>query len=43
MRPSKISVDKLLLGDASQTVGPVPNRDAQTASFKAKILDMLET
>ena len=25
------------------TVGPVPNRDAQIASFKAKILDMLET
>ena len=27
----------------SLTVGPVPNRDAQIASFKAKILDMLET
>ena len=25
------------------TVGPVPNRDAQIAGFKAKILDMLES
>ena len=24
-------------------VGPVPNRDAQIAGFKAKILDMLES
>ena len=27
----------------SLTVGPVPNRDAQIAGFKAKILDMLES